>query len=132
MIIITNETGHKIMKFSDDFDKYARDILHISNPFIRHNELFKECCRKESDGTLVLDIDKANMVEQETKAEREEWIRLREQYVADRILRELGYEALEAYRDGEYTHDVIPCSGASRQCNMNCKYFGQNKCPTLI
>lgn len=131
MIAITNETQSRIMHFRDDFDKYAKDVLHIDNPFIEYYNNFSKCTRKEGT-TLILDLDKANALDRETKAEKEEWIRLENEYVANRILRELGYEVLQTYNGGKYVQDVIPCTGASRQCNMDCKYFGRDECPTLI
>lgn len=131
MIAIANETQSRIIHFRDDFDKYAKDVLHIDNPFIEYYNNFSKYTRKEGT-TLILDLDKANALDRETKAEREEWIRLENEYVANRISRELGYEVLQTYNDGKYVQDVIPCTGASRQCNMDCKYFGQGECPTLV
>lgn len=33
VVSAVSETGAKIMKFSEDFDNYAREVLHIENPF---------------------------------------------------------------------------------------------------
>lgn len=47
------------MKFSEDFDKYAEDILHIQNPF---KKWFKRLDKaiSISDGTITVDIDTSN------------------------------------------------------------------------
>lgn len=70
MIAIANETQSRIIHFRDDFDKYAKDVLHIDNPFIEYYNNFSKYTRKEGT-TLILDLDKANALDRETKAERE-------------------------------------------------------------
>ena len=91
------------MKFSEDFDKYARDVLHINNPF---KDWFKR-------------LEKTFF-----ETSREEWIKLRDRYVAERILRELGYEVLSTSSYFEYYPDAIPCEGSSGQCTIECRMRG--------
>lgn len=111
------------MKFSEDFDKYAEDILHIQNPF---KKWFKRLDKaiSISDGTITVDIDTSNQIDRETKVNREEWIKLRDRYVAERILRELGYEVLLTSSYFEHYPDAIPCEGASGQCTIDCRMNG--------
>lgn len=112
------------MKFSEDFDKYAEDILHIQNPFKKWFRRLDEAI-SISDGTITVDVDTSNQIDRETKVNREEWIKLRDRYVAERILRELGYEVLLTSSYFEYYPDAIPCEGASGQCTIDC---GMNGC----
>lgn len=65
----------------------------------------------------------------ETKINREEWVKLRNRYIAERILRELGYEVLLASSYFEDYPDAIPCDGATGQCLLDCRIKG---CHALI
>lgn len=100
------------MKFSEDFDNYAREVLHIENPFREFYRTFKT--------NIDVDMEKYR----ETKINREEWVKLRNRYIAERILRELGYEVLLASSYFEDYPDAIPCDGATGQCLLDCRIKG--------
>lgn len=62
------------MKFSEDFDNYAREVLHIKNPF---REFYHT-----QDSTFKTNIDGSMEKSRETKTNREEWVKLRNRYIA--------------------------------------------------
>ena len=83
------------MKFSEDFDKYAEEVLHINNPFRKfYHTQSPSVFKTNTDGIITIDMEESRKIYEETKVNREEWIKLRDRYVAERILRELGYEVL--------------------------------------
>lgn len=124
-MIVVSENGGKIMKMVEDFDKYAREELHLINPFHAWLRSSLSTMRMTTtDGPICVDLEKSREIDRATKADREEWIRLRDRYVAERILRELGYEVLTTTHYAEYMPDAIPCEGATGQCSFFCpKYF---------
>lgn len=101
------------MKFSGDFDKYAEEV----NPF-------RKFYHTQSPSVFKTNTDESRKIYEETKVNREEWIKLRDRYVAERILRELGYEVLLTSSYFEYYPDAIPCEGASGQCTIDCRMNG--------
>lgn len=124
-MIVVSETGGKIMKMVEDFDKYAEEELHLVNPFaIWLRSRLSTVRTSIKDGPICIDIEKSREIDRATKADKEKWIRLRDRYVAERILRELGYEVLETTRYAECMPDAIPCEGLTGQCSFYCpKYF---------
>lgn len=118
------KNGGKIMKFSNDFDKYAKEVLNICNPFPKYYANISKYTTKDADGMLRMDIEASIRHDAETLAEREGWIQLRDRYVAERILRELGYEELVTSYYAKFIPDALPCEGAIGQCSFFCpKYF---------
>lgn len=65
-------------------------------------------------------MEKSREIYKETKTNREEWNR----YIAERILRELGYEVLLTSSYFEDYPDAIPCDGATGQCLLDCRIKG--------
>lgn len=122
-VIIVNKTGASIMQMSADFEKYAREVLHLANPFKAHWAAQKDCYINNSDGSISIDMDKANEIDDLTKISRKEWIEARDKYIAERILRELGYEVLTTTNYSKYLPDAIPCEGATGQCSFDCPDF---------
>lgn len=96
----------KAMLFSSDFYKYAH-AQGIENPF------------------------EVN----QTRAERDAWIRMRDEYIARRCFYEIGYDMFLAHTKPGDTYDIsymrdldefVPCRSADRQCAMFCKNIGGN------
>lgn len=112
------------MKFSEDFDKYARDVLRINNPFKDQFKRLEKTFFETENGTIIADTKELEKIDKETRVSREEWIKLRDRYVAERILRELGYEVLSTSSYFKYYPDAIPCEGSSGQCTIECRMRG--------
>lgn len=73
------------MKFSEDFDKYARDVLHINNPFKDWFKRLEKTFFETENGTIIADTKELEKIDKETRVSREEWIKLRDRYVAENI-----------------------------------------------
>ena len=112
------------MKFSEDFDNYAREVLHIENPFREFYRTQDSTFKTNIDGSITVDMEKSREIYKETKTNREEWVKLRNRYIAERILRELGYEVLLTSSYFEDYPDAIPCDGATGQCLLDCRIKG--------
>ena len=113
------------MKFSEDFDKYAEEVLHINNPFRKfYHTQSPSVFKTNTDGIITIDMEESQKIYEETRVNREEWIKLRDRYVAERILRELGYEVLSTSSYFEYYPNAIPCEGSSGQCTIECRMRG--------
>jgi hypothetical protein len=140
--IVVSEDGFRAMNFSADFNKYAREH-GIRDPFEVSRQLFKKRCRTEGTD-LVVEFDwdeetgKIKEDPQEpTRAEKDAYIKMRDEYVARRCFYEIGYESFLAHtrpKDYECDYDIsymrneiefIPCKSADGQCIFDCPKFAE-------
>lgn len=121
----------KIILFNSDFYEYAR-AQGIRDPFAASLALFAEKCTHNADGSISYKLD-AQDPREPTRAEKDEWIIKRDEYIARRCFYEIGYNMFLAHTkpgdmyDISYMRDLdefVPCRSADRQCAMFCKYIG--------
>lgn len=123
-MIVVGEIGSQIMKMTEDFEQYAKEELHLTNPMKIWLRSSLGTMKMTSEGPICIDVPKLKAIDALTQVSREEWFRLRDKYVAERILRELGYEVLVTTHYAGCLPDAIPCKGATGQCSFYCpKYF---------
>lgn len=137
--IVISETSRKIMDFSSDFKKYARE-KGIRDPFEVSRQLFsKRCCIEDTD--LIVDFDwdeETGKIKEDpyepSRAEKDAYIMMRDEYVARRVFAEIGYEAFLDYTKPGRTYDIsflrdelFPCESLDEQCYMFCPKYAE--CP---
>lgn len=137
--IVISEDGFKAMNISADFRKYAREH-GIRDPFEISQQLFRKRCRIEGAETIVeFDWDEETGKIKEdpdepTRAEKDTYIRMRDEYVARRCFYEIGYESFylrtspNRYYDISYMRDnleFVPCKAADHQCTFDCVKFAE-------
>lgn len=138
--IVVSEDSFKAMNISADFRKYAREH-GIRDPFEVSQQLFRKRCRIEGAETIVeFDWDEETGKIKEdpdepTRAEKDAYIRMRDEYVARRCFYEIGYESFLFHtRPKDYACDYdisymrneiefIPCKSADCQCTFDCPKF---------
>ena len=138
-MFIISENEAKAMKFSSDFEKYARE-KGIRNPFTVQQNLFAERMKRNEDGSVSVHVDfdeKGRIMEDPrnpSRAEKDAWIKMRDEYVARRCFEEIGYESFylktspERYYDISYMRDnleFVPCKAADHQCTFDCVKFAE-------
>jgi hypothetical protein len=140
--IVVSEDGFKAMNFSTDFRKYAREH-GIRDPFEVSRQLFSKRCRREGTD-LIVDFDwdeETGKIKEDpyepTRAEKDAYIKMRDEYVACRCFYEIGYESFLFHtkpKDYECNYDIsymrneiefIPCKSADRQCTFDCPKFAE-------
>ena len=141
--IVVSEDGFKAMNFSSDFSKYAREN-GIRNPFEVSQALFNKRCHNNEDGSMSVEIEwdeetgkiKADPQEP-TRAEKDAYIKMRDEYIARRCFYEIGYEMFLAHtepKDYKCGYDIsymrdsvefIPCKSADHQCTFDCMKFAE-------
>ena len=139
--IVVSEDGFKAMNISADFAKYAREH-GIRNPFEVSRQLFSKRCHRNEDGSHSVDIEwdeetgkiKADPQEP-TRAEKDAYIKMRDEYVARRCFYEIGYDSFLFHtkpHDYECSYDIsymreldefVPCHSADKQCMLTCHRF---------
>lgn len=137
--IVVNETGWKAMGFSSDFKKYARE-KGIRDPFEVSQKLFAKRVKRNEDGstTVRIEQDENGKIlpdpDEPTRAEKDAWIMMRDEYVARRVFAEIGYEAFLDYTVPGSTYDIsflrdelFPCESLDEQCSMFCPKYAE--CP---
>ena len=137
--IVVSETGWKAMGFSSDFKKYARE-KGIRDPFEVSQKLFAKRVKRNEDGsaTVRIEQDENGKIlpdpDEPTRAEKDAWIMMRDEYVARRVFAEIGYEAFLDYTVPGRTYDIsflrdelFPCESLDEQCSMFCPKYAD--CP---
>ena len=137
--IVVSETGWKAMGFSSDFKKYARE-KGIRDPFEVSQKLFAKRVKRNEDGstTVRIEQDENGKIlpdpKEPTRAEKDAYIMMRDEYVARRVFAEIGYEAFLNYTVPGRTYDIsflrdelFPCGSLDEQCFMFCPKYAD--CP---
>ena len=138
--IVVSETGWKAMGFSADFKKYARE-KGIRDPFEVSQKLFAKRCHRYEDGDLTVDIEwdeETGKIKEDpdepTRAEKDAYIMMRDEYIARRVFAEIGYEAFLSHTTPGRTYDIsflrdelFPCESLDEQCSMFCPKYAE--CP---
>ena len=140
--IVVSEDSFKAMNISAGFAKYARE-RGIRDPFEVSRQLFRKRYRREGTDMIVeIDWDeKTGKIkedpEEPTRAEKDAYIKMRDEYIARRCFYEIGYKMFLAHtepKDYECNYDIsymreqdefIPCKSADRQCNIFCHRFAE-------
>lgn len=137
--IVVSETGWKAIGFSSDFKKYARE-KGIRDPFEVSQRLFAKRVKRNEDGstTVRIEQDENGKIlpdpDEPTRAEKDAWIMMRDEYIARRVFEEIGYEAFLDYTVPGRTYDIsflrdelFPCESLDEQCAMFCPKYAE--CP---
>ena len=127
------------MGFSSDFKKYARE-KGIRDPFEVSQKLFAKRVKRNEDGSTIVRIEQDENgkilpdPDEPTRAEKDAWIMMRDEYVARRVFAEIGYEAFLDYTIPDRTYDIsflrdelFPCESLDEQCSMFCPKYAD--CP---
>ena len=128
-MIVISEKGAAIMEMTSDFRRYAAS-LGIRDPFKVSQQLFSKRVSKEGNVTYISEQSEEDKKLEPTRAERDEYIVMRDKYVAERIFKEIGYEDFmrhteRSYNDCllEWRKDFLPCESADGQCCIYCNKF---------
>ena len=137
--IVVSETGWKAMGFSADFKKYAHE-KGIRDPFEVSQKLFAKRVKRNEDGstTVRIEQDENGKIlpdpDEPTRAEKDAYIMMRDEYIARRVFEEIGYEAFLDYTVPGRTYDIsflrdelFPCESLDEQCSMFCPKYAD--CP---
>ena len=137
--IVVNETGWKAMGFSSDFKKYARE-KGIRDPFEVSQKLFAKRVKRNEDGSATVRIEQdengkiLSDPDEPTRAEKDAYIMMRDEYIARRVFEEIGYEAFLDYTVPGRTYDIsflrdelFPCESLDEQCAIFCPKYAD--CP---
>ena len=139
--IVISENGFKAMNISADFAKYAREH-GIRDPFEVNRQLFSKRCHRNEDGSHSIDIEwdeKTGKIKEDpdepTRAEKDAYIKMRDEYTACRCFYEIGYESFLFHTkpyDYECNYDIsymreqnefVPCKSADGQCSFYCPQY---------
>lgn len=141
--IVVSEEGFKAMNISADFHKFAREH-EIRDPFEVSQQLFSKRCHRNEDGSISVDIERDEKTgkvkedpEEPTRAEKDAYIKMRDEYIAMRCFYEISYDSFLFHtkpHDYECGYDVsymrkldrfVPCLSADGQCMLTCHRFAE-------
>ena len=100
-------------------------VKGIKDPFQTKREIFAKHIKNGK-----IEISKIEEICEPTKTEIETYIKMREEYIADRVFKEIGYERFLQQISPNYiymrTEDrFIPCKSADKQCDIFCHRFAE-------
>ena len=140
-MVTVSEDGFKAMNFSADFNKFAKEH-NIRDPFEISRKLFSKRCHQNEDGSHSVDIEwdeETGKIKKDpnepTRAEKDAWIKMRDEYVARRCFYEIGYDSFLFHtkpHDYKCNYDIsymreldefVPCHSADGQCMLTCHRF---------
>ena len=133
---VVSAAGFRRMELSSEFDKVMKEKGYVS-PFVLQQRAASMLFSKTSIGDKFSTFTRQRVPVEETLKDgeiainREEWIRLRDEYIIKGIFKEYGWEAIK--KDLEEDHlkylkeELKPCEGAGGQCNLFCHFFPCNQ-----
>lgn len=141
--IVISEDGFKVMNFSIDFTKCAREH-GIRDPFEVSRQLFSKRIYRNEDGGISVTIERDEETDkvkedpaEPTREEKDNWIAMRDEYIARRCFNEIGYESFLFHTkpyNYECNYDIshmrneiefVPCKSADKQCAFDCVKFAE-------
>lgn len=136
-MIVVSENGMKAAGFSAEFYRYAKE-RGIRDPFEVSRQLFAKKCRREGTDMVVdFEWDENGRIKEDpaepTRAEKDAYIIMRDEYVARRCFEEIGYDMFLTHTKpsgNKYeisymrnSEEFIPCKSADKQCSFDCPKF---------
>lgn len=123
-----------IFDYHEDFAKKWRGETPLQKELKLRNNFYYE--GKSPNGIPYTGIRQPTEKEQEQlnriKLELELYNKMRDEYTADRVFHEIGYE--EFLEEINYSkiemHDYTPCMSADKQCSFNCYWY--EECQKII
>lgn len=131
-MVTISENSFKAMSFLEDFNKFARE-QNIRDPFKVSQDLFSKRCHYDEKGFLKVNLKKDP--NEPTRAEKDAWIKMRDEYIASRCFYEISYDSflfhtqphdLKCDYDISYMKELdefVPCRSADAQCMLTCHRF---------
>ena len=135
MKMVINKTGIIVLAAEEEFDKEIAPKLGLRNVFKLKREYISSKFQQVNEEIEILGtkIKTINYKEVETELEcpsDEEinnYVRLRDEYVAEQVLKEVGWnEFVKRCRSDNieyYIAEHTPCEGPNGQCNMFCHNY---------
>lgn len=121
-----SKTGAVVLAADAEFERTTT----LENPFKRDSAYYAETHRYITLPNGATYIEKRQAppdMRLSTREEKDEWIRARETFIAEALLREIGWDAFVKRCENEDI-DIIklhtPCEGPTRQCQFDCPIFG--------
>lgn len=127
-------TGMLVMDAIDEFYKIMQE-KGVRDPFKIEQSIFQSYTKENADGSIQMDLDAYRDAQRPSREEKNAWIIAEDEYIAEKLFNEAGYEEFE-YRtrpkidyDISYLRDLdkfVPCRAKDGQCMLTCKNFGKN------
>ena len=122
--ITISNYGAACMQYSEEFSKRMQNEGY-ENPFIRQQALARKMFKKNANGSICVD---KTLDPTKKYITVDEWINMRERYIADRIYQEWDWEHFTSYVTDPHKNikDMLeyeyykPCETGDRQCTMFC------------
>ena len=128
-MIVISEKGMLIMDIQSDFKRYAAS-LGIRDPFKVSQDLFSKRVSHKGSVTYINEQSEEDKNLEPSTLERDQYIMMREKYVAERIFKEIGYPEFMQHTERSYNNALdewrksfLPCESADGQCCMDCARF---------
>lgn len=130
MAFVVGTSGVIAMNANEYFDLHIADKLGL-RPVFRMKRKWYEAHRKithtNDDCVIIEHVEPEIEVEYPSKEEVDNYIRKREEYVADAILKHCGWDEFikrcKLCRIEDYIKERVPCEAEEGQCVIDCPRF---------
>ena len=126
--ITISSYGAACMQYSEKFSKKMQNEGY-ENPFTRQRVFVRKMFKENANGSICVDKSKEKTLDLTKKyITVDEWINMRERYIADRIYQEWDWKHFINYVTDSHKNikDMLeyeyykPCETGDRQCTMFC------------
>lgn len=125
-----NSTDIIAINAKEYFEKYIASTIGLRPIF----EIQREWCKAHTkyihnkDGSIIVEfIEPEIKIEYPSHQEVGEYVRKRNEYIADAILKHCGWEAFlkrcNLYHIEDYIQKRVPCESYTKQCMLDCPKF---------
>ena len=130
MAFVVGTSGVIAMNASEYFEMHIADKMGLRPVFKMKDDWYKAHTRyiDNADGSITVEhVNPKIEMEYPSEEEVNNYIRKREEYVADAILKHCGWNAFikrcELCRIEDYIKERVPCEAKEGQCLMECPRF---------
>lgn len=131
--MIISATGMLVLEASERFEKHVAYELGLRDVFKMKYDWLKAHTKyiSNEDGSVTIEhVESEEELEYPSKEEVDNYIRKREEYVANEVLKQCGWNEFvkrcKLVGIEDYIDMCLPCQSLDHQCQMFCKRF--NNC----
>ncbi len=130
MAFIIGTSGVIAMNASEYFEKHVADKMGLRPVFKMKREWYeahRKVTHHENGGVTIEHVEPEVEMEYPSQEEVDNYIRKREEYVADAVLKHCGWDAFikrcELCHIEDYIQERVPCEAEEGQCVIGCPKF---------
>lgn len=131
--MIISAAGMVVLEANEKFEKHIAYELGLRDVFKMKRDWFKAHTKyiSNKDGSVTIEhVEPEEELEYPSKEEVDNYIRKREEYIANEVLKQCGWNEFvkrcKLVGIEDYIDEHFPCEGPDGQCNIFCPQYNTN------